>query len=131
MVNQAKRIKKILVVEDDQYLRDLYIDILRDEGYDVDHAPDGEEGYAKLHAGGFDIALLDIMLPKMDGISILEKLQKETPPIIPNGAIIVLSNIGQETVIAKAIGFGAKGYMIKSDMTPGQVISKVQEYLSQ
>ena len=129
MNDQAQPAKKILVVEDDQYLRELYIDILEDEGYDVDHAVDGEEGYQKMHEGGYDLVLLDIMLPKIDGIKILEKLQKETPPVTPNKAIIVLSNLGQESVIANAVTLGARGYMIKSDFTPDQVISKVKEHL--
>ena len=122
--------KKILVVEDDQFIRELYIDILQDEGYDVDHAVDGEEGYAKLHMGGFDLVLLDIMLPKIDGIKILEKLKNETPPVTPNKAILVLSNLGQETIIGNAIALGARGYLIKSDHTPDQVINKVKEYLT-
>ena len=122
--------KKILVVEDDQFIRELYIDILQDEGYDVDHAVDGEEGYAKLHMGGFDLVLLDIMLPKIDGIKILEKLKNETPPVTPNKAILVLSNLGQETIIGNAIALGARGYLIKSDHTPDQVINKVKEYLA-
>ncbi len=122
-------IKKVLVVEDDQYIRELYIDILQDEGYDVEHAVDGEEGYQKMHAGGYNIVLLDIMLPKMDGIKILEKLKNETPPIAPNEAILVLSNLGQETIIANAISLGARGYLIKSDHTPDQVVNKVKELL--
>ncbi len=123
------QIKRVLVVEDDQYIRELYIDILQDEGYDVDHAVDGEEGYTKMHAGGYDIVLLDIMLPKMDGIKILEKLKNETPPITPNKAVLVLSNLGQETIIANAVSLGAQGYMIKSDHTPDQVVNKVKEFL--
>lgn len=130
MNDQASTVKKILVVEDDQYIRELYIDILLDEGYDVEHAVDGEEGYQKMHAGGYDLVLLDIMLPKMDGIKILEKLKNETPPVTPNGAIMVLSNLGQETIIANAVSLGARGYLIKSDHTPDQVILKVKEYLN-
>lgn len=122
---------KLLVVEDDQFIRDLYIDILESEGFEVDHAVDGEEGYAKMHAGGYDLVLLDIMLPKMDGIKILDKLKNESPPVKPNKAVIVLSNLGQETIIANAISFGARGYFIKSDHTPDQIISKVKEYLAQ
>lgn len=130
MNDQVVLAKKILVVEDDQYIRELYIDILLDEGYDVEHAVDGEEGYQKMHAGGYDLVLLDIMLPKMDGIKILEKLKNETPPVTPNGAVMVLSNLGQETIIANAISLGARGYLIKSDHTPDQVIFKVKEYLN-
>jgi DNA-binding response OmpR family regulator len=122
--------KKLLIVEDDQYLRELYVEIFEDEGFDVDHASDGEEGYQKIYAGGYDLILLDIMLPKMDGLKILEKIQTETPPIKPNKMIIVLSNLGQENAVSDAISRGARGYMIKSDFTPDQVINKVKGYLA-
>jgi two-component system, cell cycle response regulator len=130
MTDQSTLPKKILVIEDDQFIRELYIDILLDEGYNVEHAVDGEEGYQKMHAGGYDLVLLDIMLPKMDGIKILDKLKNETPPVIPNAAVLVLSNLGQETIIGNAISLGARGYLIKSDHTPDQVIQKVKECLA-
>lgn len=128
-MTDIKPAKKILIIEDDEYLRDLYVEILEDEGYYVEHAADGEEGYGKLLTDGFDLVLLDIMLPKMDGLTILERLHTGAQPAQPNRTIIVLSNMGQETAIAKAVSFGAKGYMIKSDYTPAQVINKVKEYL--
>jgi DNA-binding response OmpR family regulator len=122
--------KKILIVEDDQYIRELYVEILEDEGFYVEHAADGEMGYQKIFHGGYDLVLLDIMLPKMDGLTILAKIKNETPPMNQNRSIIVLSNLGQETTIAKAMTLGAQGYMIKSDYTPAQVINKVKEYLA-
>lgn len=121
--------KRILIVEDDTYLRELYVDILKAEGFAVDQAADGEEGYQALYKGGYALVLLDIMLPKMDGLSILEKLSHETP-LAPNNAIVVLSNLGHDTAIAQAISLGARGYMIKSDYTPDQVITKVKSYLT-
>lgn len=130
MVDQSV-IKKILIVEDDQYLRELYVEILEEEGYAVDHASDGQEGYEKMYQGGYDLVLLDIMLPKMDGIKILEKIKNETPPIRPNVVVVVLSNLGQESVIANATSLGAHGYMIKSEHTPDQVIAKVKGFLNQ
>lgn len=130
MTEPPKPAKKILIVEDDQYIRELYVEILEEEGFYVEHASDGETGYQKIFHGGYDLVLLDIMLPKMDGLMILDKIKNETPPINRNRAIIVLSNLGQETTIAKAMKLGAQGYMIKSDFTPAQVINKVKEYLA-
>lgn len=130
MDTQSPRIKKILIVEDDQYLRDLYVEILEDEGLYVENAADGEEGYKKMFHGGYDLVLLDIMLPKMNGLTILQKMKDETPPMTPNGMIVVLSNIGQETTVAKALALGARGYMIKSDYTPNKVIDKIKEFLA-
>lgn len=123
--------KRILVVEDDQFLRDLYIDILQSAGFQVDHAPDGEAGYNMMKKGGYDLVLLDIMLPKLDGISILRKLSQETPPETPNQIVVILSNLGQESIIAEAVNLGARGYMIKSDLTPEQALNEVKRYLSE
>jgi DNA-binding response OmpR family regulator len=122
--------KRILVVEDDQFLRELYVDILSSAGYQVEQAPDGEIGYAMIQKDGYDLILLDIMLPKLDGISILQKLSQEPSPPA-NRSIIVLSNLGQESVIAEAVSLGAKGYMIKSDLTPEQALNEVKRYLSE
>jgi len=123
--------KRILVVEDDQFLRDLYVEILTSAGYQVEQAPDGESGYNLIKKGGYDLVLLDIMLPKLDGISILRKIQQETPPETPNQIVVVLSNLGQESVIAEAVNLGARGYMIKSDLTPEQALNEVKRYLSE
>jgi len=120
--------KRILVVEDEKFLRELYYDILSGEGFTVDQAADGEEGYRMMSQGGYDVVLLDIMLPKMDGLSILEKLSMNAP-VKPNGAVVILSNLEQDAAIAKAVTMGARGYMIKSDHTPDQLIAKVKSYM--
>src|SRR5687767_11016689 len=125
MTDQSDK-KRILVVEDDQYLRDLYVEILQNEGFAVDKAVDGEQGYMAMYNGGYDLVLLDIMLPKMDGLHILEKITKETPPMKPNGPVVILSNLGQDAAIAQGVALGARGYLIKSDHTPDQVIVKVK-----
>ena len=69
--------KKILVVEDEEYIRDLYVQILQKEGYLVDSASDGEEAFMKMSKKEYDLILLDIILPKIDGLQVLEKLKKE------------------------------------------------------
>lgn len=121
--------KRILVVEDEKFLRELYVDILSAEGFQIDQAADGEEGYNKMREGGYDVVLLDVMLPKMDGLAVLEKLSINAP-VKPNGAIVILSNLEQDAAIAKAVTLGARGYMIKSDHTPDQVIVKIKSYLA-
>jgi DNA-binding response OmpR family regulator len=117
-----------LVIEDEKYLRELYVEILADEGFSVASASDGEEGLNAINAGGYDLILLDIMLPKLDGLKILEAVQKN-PPVNMSGNIIVLSNLGQDSVVAAALALGAKGYMIKSDYTPDQVVNEVKNFL--
>lgn len=120
---------KILVVDDDTDIRDIYSEVLKEAGYEVDLAKDGEEGLKKILLGGFDLILLDIMMPKIDGISVLRKL-KETPPGSYNGPVIMLSQLNEEKIKEVAFDLGAKGYLIKSDLTPDQVISKISEIIS-
>lgn len=119
--------KRILVVEDDKYLSDLYVELLQGEGYKVDTALDGEEGYSKVYQGGYDLVLLDLMLPKMDGLQILAKVQAGTKT--PNKAIVILTNLGQDDTIAKGIAFGARGYLLKSDYNPAQLLKEIKTYL--
>jgi two-component system, OmpR family, alkaline phosphatase synthesis response regulator PhoP len=123
--------QKILIVEDDQFLLDLYVEILSSEGFTIEMAKDGEEAYAKMFAGGYDLILLDIMLPKIDGLKIMERLKSETPPQTPNGPIVIISNLDHDSAITKAMALGAKGYMVKSDQTPDQIVKKIKMYLGE
>ena len=121
--------QRILVVEDDQFLRELYNELLRDEGYDVDLAPDGEEGLAKILKGGYDLVLLDIMLPKIDGLEVLRRVKKQTTQT-PNGSVVLLTNLGQDSIIKEGFNLGASGYLIKSAMNPDQVLAEVKVFLN-
>ena len=107
--------QKILVVEDDQFLRELYDELLKEEGYDVSLAEDGEKGLAQMQKGGFDLVLLDIMLPKIDGLEILRRV-KNKPPEKQNGPTVLLTNLGQDSIIKEGFSLGASGYLIKSAM---------------
>lgn len=120
--------KRILVVDDDPFLRDIYEENLRDAGYEVDVARNGEEGAAKLHQGGYDLTLLDMMLPKVDGLGVLDSLTSN-PPMHPNGPVIVLSNLSHEKLITDAINKGAKSYLVKADMTPDVLLAEVKKLL--
>ncbi len=121
--------KRILIVEDDQFLREFYQELLQSEGFQVDMAGDGEMASQKAHQGGFNLILLDIMLPKKDGLQILRELKLQ-PPQNPNGPIVVLTNLGQDAIIKQCFDLGAAGYLIKSAMNPDQVIAEVNSYLS-
>jgi len=122
-----QKIIKILVVEDEQDLRDLYVQILQQEGYVVDNAEDGEKAYDKLSKNEYDLVLLDIILPKMDGLQILEKLAKINK--MKFDKIVLLTNLGQDLVVAKALDYGVRGYMIKSDYTPEEIVNEIKGYL--
>jgi CheY-like chemotaxis protein len=127
-MNNTKVSKRILIAEDEDYLRDLYKEILEEEGHKVETAINGREGYTKMQEGGYDLVLLDIIMPKMDGLQILEKL-KETPPKEPNKSIVILTNLDQDLTIAKGLSYGIRGYMMKSDYTPDTLLRELQQYL--
>lgn len=120
--------KKVLIVEDDQFLREFYQELLESEGLEIDTASDGEIAVSKIHQGGYDLVLLDIMLPKKDGLEILRET-KMNPPIGPNGPIVILTNIGQDAIIKNCFEAGAAGYMIKSALNPDQVLQEIHNYL--
>lgn len=119
--------KSIIVVEDEKDLRELYVQILSQQGFEVDQAVDGEEGYMKLSKKTYDLVLLDIILPKMDGLQLLEKLKNESKDI--SKSVVLLTNLSQDIIISKAVAYGVKGYMVKSDLTPPQIIEEVKGHL--
>lgn len=120
--------KRVLIVEDDQFLREFYQELLESEGMLVEPAAEGESAVNKIHEGGYDLILLDIMLPKKDGLQILKET-KANPPVKPNGPIVVLTNIGQDAIIKNCFEAGAAGYMIKSALNPDQVLQEIHNYL--
>src|SRR3989338_11668571 len=96
--------KKILLVEDEFYIRDLYRIILESAGFNVILAEDGEEGY-KQTQNLPDLILLDIMIPKLNGIMLLQKIKKDEKT--KNIPVVLLTNLGQESIIKKAFDEGA------------------------
>lgn len=118
--------KHILVVDDDAYIRDLYEEVLKNEGYTVTCAADGKEAFDLMKKGGFDLILLDVMLPKMDALAVLKALEKD-PPAAKNGPTVLLTNLAQDPTITESLRLGASAYLIKVDLTPEQIVSKVRE----
>lgn len=121
---------KLLIVDDDLYIRELYEEVLKDAGYDVTTAVDGEEGLSKLKQGGYELVLLDVMMPKLDGLGVLQKLS-ELSPKPTNGPIILLTNLSHDPIINEAMQHGASTYMIKADVTPDQLLAKVKEIVKE
>src|SRR3990167_10068689 len=121
--------KKILLVEDDQFTRELYDEVLKDAGFTVDTAVDGADGLSKMTLGGYALILLDVMMPKMDGLDVLRSLMNN-PPKVKNGPIVLLTNLTNDPVIDTAYGLNAKGHLVKSDITPGELVEHVKKYTS-
>jgi CheY-like chemotaxis protein len=122
--------KRILFVDDDLYIRDIYEEVLKSEGYVVETAINGEEGLAKLKVGGYDLVLLDVMMPTLDGIGVLEELQKN-PPQQKNGPIILLTNLGFDPLVKSTKDKGVASYIIKADLTPRDLLDKIKQTLGE
>jgi DNA-binding response OmpR family regulator len=122
--------KSILLVEDEQMLLDLYTTILTSEGYRVTQALDGIDALHAIKEGSYDLILLDTMMPKMDGLKVLETLQKEGFSGTKKRNIFMLSNLDQESIMQKALSLGAMGYLIKSDYTPDQLLATIRKHLN-
>jgi len=116
-----------LVVEDDLFLRELYTDVLSAEGFKVEGAVDGEDALKKMKIGGYNLVLLDIIMPKMDGLTVMKQLQN-SPPLAPNKCIVFLTNLDKNEEIKTALQLG-NGYLIKSQITPGSLVEEIKGYL--
>lgn len=128
-MEQTKEEKKILLVEDDLFLRDLYVEVLKEEGFTVLTAEDGEEGLrlGQDHPDA-SIMLLDIMLPKMHGIDVLKKLKAEPKSaVLP---VVMLTNLTEESVVQESLRLGAVGFLVKVKFTPPQVVEKVKDFIN-
>ncbi len=121
--------KRILVVDDDLFIRELYEEILRDEGFTVDSANDGEEGLKKINEGGYDLILLDVMMPKKDGLTVLGEM-KQNGKEKKNGPTLLLTNLGHDPIIREALQKGATAYLNKAEMTPDQLVEKIKAYFN-
>lgn len=120
--------KKILLIEDDKFLRELIVKKLIKEGFIVLEANDGEEGLTKISQEKPDLVLLDLILPGVDGFELLQKAQED--PFIKNVPIIVLSNLGQKEDIDRCMKSGAVDYLIKAHLTPIEIVEKVKKALN-
>lgn len=120
--------KRILLVEDEDFIRELYTRQLTKAGFFVKSAPDGQTGLNTLKAETFDLLLLDIMLPGINGLQLLREFKTHNPnsPMIT----ILLTNLGQEAVIKEGFELGAQAYLIKASYTPDQVVNEVKNALS-
>ncbi len=119
--------KKILIVEDDEFLRSLAAKRLEKEGYKIDVAIDGETAYPKAVEAKPKLILLDLLLPGIDGFAVLEKLRADDN--FKNIPVVVFSNLGQKEDIEKAKQLGANDFLIKANFTLDDVTAKVGEYL--
>lgn len=118
---------KILLIEDEAMLAEMYETKFKSEGFNINKALDGEVGLKMAQEEKPDIILLDIIMPKLDGFSVLRSLRGD--PKCKDIPVILLSNLGQEEDIKKGKAMGATGYLVKANLTPAEVVDKVKEFL--
>lgn len=118
---------KVLIVEDEEFLITALKDNFESEGCVVDTAHNGEEAMDQIKKNRPNIILLDLLMPKRDGFYVLEEVKKNPEwKLIP---VIVLSNLGGDAEIKRALEMGADDYFVKSQHPIEEVIEKVKEYL--
>ena len=126
MANETAK-KRILIVEDDSFVMDIYQTKLGQAGYEIIGADNGLEALKKIEKETFDLVLLDIIMPYMDGLEVLKKIKsQEKYKKLP---IILLTNLSQKEEIDKGLSLGASYYLIKSQFTPSEVLEKIKIYL--
>jgi len=124
-MNDEKR--KILIVEDDSFVLDIYQTKLTQEGFEVIAAANGMEALGKLEKEKPDLILLDIIMPYVDGLEVLKKVRSMDQ--LKDVPIILLANLSQKEEVDQGMTLGANDYLIKSHFTPSEVLKKINKYL--
>jgi len=118
----------VLLIEDEFGFRRIYTSVFKYAGYDVLDAEDGEKGFQMVLKHRPSIVLLDLLLPKLNGLEVLKKIRatdeiKKTP-------VIIFSVMGEEREVGMGLSMGANDYLIKGNSNPKEILDKVQEILS-
>ncbi|MEI7497839.1 MAG: response regulator [Candidatus Falkowbacteria bacterium] len=119
--------KKILVVEDDPVLGVMYKTKLEAEGYEIVLAVNGADGLTMAQQNSFDIVLLDVILPQLDGFSVLAELK--TNEVTKNVPVIMLTNLSTTEDKEKGLAMGAADYLVKAEYTPEQLSEAINKYI--
>lgn len=127
MPKPTKQQRSILLVEDDEFLAELYATKLALEGFSVHVAGDGRRGLKLAGERHPDLVLLDIILPKLDGFEVLRELKSnpQTKPV----PVILLTNLSQRSEVQKGLDLGAVDYLIKAHFMPSEVVAKIKAVL--
>jgi len=119
--------KKILIIEDDKFIKSLIADLLIKENFEVSEAIDGEEGMKKIREEVPDLILLDLLLPGIDGFEVLSRVKEDE--VLAKIPVVILSNLGQREDVERGLKMGAVDYLIKAHFTPREIINKIKNAL--
>jgi len=119
--------KKVLIIEDDRFLRKVIVKKLSREKYQTTEAADGEEGLKLAQSESPDLILLDLVLPQMDGFEVLERIKNNKS--ISKIPVIILSNLGGTDKMNKGLKMGAADFLIKAELNPGEIVFRIKAVL--
>lgn len=125
--NKTNNGKKVLVVEDDKFLRELFVKKLFNEGFDVKNSIDAQGAFEILAQEKPDIILLDLILPGVDGFEILAKIKADDS--LADVPVLILSNLGQQEDIDRAMSLGAYDFLVKANFTLDEIVERVKKVL--
>lgn len=121
------RPKKILIVEDDRFISEMYARSLKNAGYQVDEVVTGPEGYEQARAQSYDYILLDIMIPDKTGVEVLQDLRGHDGHGLQQTRIIIMTNFEQDDATRQSMEKLADGYLIKAEITPKRLVNIIQD----
>lgn len=116
------------MVEDEEFIRDLFKRQLDLSGFSTDAFGTGQDGLAAISKNAYDLVLLDIMLPDINGLQILQTIRQN--PATKNIVVVLLTNLGQDAVIKQGFELGADGYLVKAAYTPDQIVQEVKNIVA-
>lgn len=119
---------KVLLVEDEEFIRDLFKRQLDLSGFTTDAFGTGQDGLSAITKNAYDLVLLDIMLPDINGLQILQKIRQDEAT--KNIVVVLLTNLGQDAVIKQGFELGADGYLVKAAYTPDQIVQEVKNIIA-
>ena len=120
---------KVLLIEDEDFIRDLYKRQFEKAGFVIEAIANGKDGLAAAGQNKYDLLLLDIMLPDLNGIEILRQIKQN--PATKAMPVVLLTNLGQDEIIKEGFKLGAEGYLIKASFTPDQIVQEATNILNQ
>ncbi len=118
----------ILLVEDDEMIRELFVSEFQSAGLQINGAADGTHGMQELRTGKYDVLLLDIMLPDTNGLELLKTIKSD--PVLQKTKVIMMTNLGNDQVLSEAMQAGAAGYLVKANFNPDEMIQQVKKIIS-
>lgn len=121
---------KVLIVEDEKPMAEMYKDKLEEAGFEIVLAFDSKEGLEKAKKIRPDLIILDVLLPPENGVSFLQELRQDRDPNVSNLPVVVFSNYDNLETKNEVLALGAKTHLLKTDFTPGALIKEIEKYVS-